>query len=311
VATHLRTDHFAVVPDLDVAKTTERPAMLFDGVLNPHLPAKLFWAEAQIPLRFFTGEMKFLLTGPRRGRQRYLSEDLEDMRRLGSVIVESVERFRSEELTRLAAQAELRALQAQINPHFLFNAFNTLYGTIDRESFEARRLVLNLSEIFRYFLQGDRSFIPLSEELRIIRAYLEIEALRLGDRLETELDVSGAALSVMIPILSIQPLVENAVKHGVAAKAGRGRVVVRVQNEGGVLRVSVEDTGTGFPGNGSAISHDGAGVGLANVRRRLHLSYGPTATLDVSSTELGSTVAFSIPAAMRSQASKQEVEVGG
>ena len=111
------------------------------------------------------------------------------MRRLGSVIVESVERFRSEELKRLATQAELRALQAQINPHFLFNAFNTLYGTIDRGSFEARRLVLNLTDIFRYFLQGDRSFIPLSEELRIIKAYLEIEALRLGDRLETELDV--------------------------------------------------------------------------------------------------------------------------
>jgi two-component system, LytTR family, sensor kinase len=310
VAAHLRTDHFAVVSDLGVARETDRPAMLFDGVLNPHLPAKLVWAEAQIPLRFYTGEIKFLLTGPRRGRQRYLSEDLEDMRRLGSVIVESVERFRSEELKRLAGQAELRALQAQINPHFLFNAFNTLYGTINRESFEARRLVLNLTDIFRYFLQGDRSFIPLSEEIRIIKAYLEIEALRLGDRLETELHVNESALSVMIPILSIQPLVENAVKHGVAAKAGRGRVVVRVQNEHGILHVSVEDTGAGFASNGSAGNHDGAGVGLANVRRRLNLSYGPGATLAVSSSELGSTVAFSIPAAMRPQISKQQVEVG-
>jgi LytS/YehU family sensor histidine kinase len=133
----------------------------------------------------------------------------------------------------------------------------------------------------------------------------------LGDRLETELHVSESALSVLIPILSIQPLVENAVKHGVAAKAGRGRVVVRVRNEHGVLQVSVEDTGLGFAGHGAAVSLDGAGVGLANVRRRLHLSYGPAATLDVSSSELGSTVAFSIPAAIRSQTSKQEVEVGG
>ena len=311
VAAHWRADRFAVVSDLGVTKQTDEPAMLFGGVLNPHLPAKLVWAEAQIPLRFASGEVRFLLTGPRRGRQRYLSEDLEDMRRLGSVIVEAVQRFRSEELKRLATQAELRALQAQINPHFLFNAFNTLYGSIDRGSVEARRLVLNLTDIFRYFLQGDRSFIPLSEELRIIKAYLEIEALRLGDRLKTELQVSDSALSVMIPILSIQPLVENAVKHGVAAKLEPGRVVLRVEIEEGVLRVSVEDSGPGFHGVRSSISHEGAGVGLANVRRRLNLSYGPEATLEVVSNELGSRVSFAIPASGRSQTTRQEVEVAG
>jgi hypothetical protein len=309
VGAHVRTNRFEVVADLGITKQIDEPALLFGGVLNSHLPAKLYWAEAQIPLRFSSGEIRFLLTGPRRGRQRYLSEDLDDMRRLGSVIVESVERFRSEELKRLATQAELRALQAQINPHFLFNAFNTLYGTIDRGSVEARRLVLNLTDIFRYFLQGDRSFIPLSEELRIIKAYLEIEALRLGDRLETEIDVNESALVVMIPILSIQPLVENAVKHGVAAKLGRGRVVLRVQNEHGVLQVSVEDTGPGFVGNGSSVSHDGAGVGLANVRRRLNLSYGPEATLDICSSELGSKVSFAIPAVTHAQNAKREVGV--
>ncbi len=310
MAAHLRTDHFALVSDWGGNKPSDQPAMLFDGLANPHLPAKLCWAEAQIPLRFSSGEMKFLLTGPRRGRQRYLSEDLEDMRRLGSAIVEQVERFRSEELKRLATQAELRALQAQINPHFLFNALNTLYGSIDRGSFEARRLVLNLSEIFRYFLQGDRSCISLAEELRIVRAYLEIEELRLGDRLETELDVDEAALAVMIPVLSIQPLVENAVKHGVAAKAGRGRVVVRAHAEEGVLRVTVEDTGGGFAGRGK-FSHDGAGVGLANVRRRLNLSYGLEWTLDVSSSEEGSAVTFAIPSSMLAKRVEREVPVHG
>jgi LytS/YehU family sensor histidine kinase len=274
------------------------------------LPADLVWAEAQIPLRFSSGEEKVLLTGPRRGRQRYLSEDLEDMRRLGSVIVEQVERFRSEELKHLATQAELRALQAQINPHFLFNAFNTLYGTIDRGSFEARRLVLNLTDIFRYFLQGNRSFIPLSEELRIIKAYLEIEALRLGDRLETELDVHESALSVMIPILSIQPLVENAVKHGVAAKPGSGRVIVRAHNEAGVLRVTVEDTGRGFAVRDTS-AHDGIGMGLANVRRRLNLCYGPETTLEVYSAEFGSRVTFAIPSAIHNQTAQEEMPVSG
>jgi two-component system, LytTR family, sensor kinase len=305
MAAHLRTERFAVVADWGAKPQTDQPGMLFDGLPNPHVPAEFCWAEAQIPLRFSSGEMKFLLTGARRGRQRYLSEDLEDMRRLGSAIVEQVERFRSEELKRLATQAELRALQAQINPHFLFNALNTLYGTIDRGSFEARRLVLNLSDIFRYFLQGDRAFISLAEELRIVKAYLEVEALRLGDRLETELDIDESALSVMIPILSIQPLVENAVKHGVAAKPDRGRVVVRAHNTDGVLRVAVEDTGGGFLGGGMA-SHDGAGVGLANVRRRLNLSYGPEWTLDISSSETGSTVTFAIPSTLSSKTSSHE-----
>jgi LytS/YehU family sensor histidine kinase len=223
-----------------------------------------------------------------------LSEDLEDMRRLGAAIVEQVERFRSEELKRLATQAELRALQAQINPHFLFNAFNTLYGTIDRGSFEARRLVLNLTEIFRYFLQGDRAFIELAEELRIVKAYLEIETLR---------------LAVMIPILSIQPLVENAVKHGVADKPGRGRVTVRAHHKDSVLRITVEDSGVGF--GSRSIPHEGAGVGLANVRRRLKLSYGAEWTLDVSSSELGSSVTFAIPAARYVQTTAEEVAIGG
>ncbi len=293
VAAYLRTSDSLVV---SASGKTSRPD--FPAMLNEPIP-EFSWAEAQIRLRFSSGEVRYLLTGARRGRQRYLSEDLEDMRRLGSVIVEQVERFRSEELRRLATQAELRALQAQINPHFLFNAFNTLYGTIDRGSHEARRLVLNLTEIFRYFLQNDRSLIPLSEELRIIKAYLEIEALRLGDRLTTELDVSESALAVLIPVLSIQPLVENAVKHGVATKVGPGRVAVHAHTRDGILHVSIEDQSLG----GSGAAHDGFGVGLANVRRRLNLSYGPDSTLDVAYGPQGSVVKLSIPALL------QEVKV--
>jgi len=287
VAAYLRTSDFAVAAEAGKTARPEDPAMLIDPM------PECSWAEAQIPLRFSSGEVRYLLTGARRGRQRYLSEDLEDMRRLGAVIVEQVERFRSEELRRLATQAELRALQAQINPHFLFNAFNTLYGTIDRGSHEARRLVLNLTEIFRYFLQNDRSLIPLSEELRIIKAYLEIEALRLGDRLTTDLDVSESALAVLIPVLSVQPLVENAVKHGVATKAGPGRVLVHAHTQQGVLHVSIEDRGMGTAG--PAPAHDGFGVGLANVRRRLNLSYGPEASLHVSYGPQGSVVTLAIP----------------
>ncbi|HEY7302465.1 MAG TPA: histidine kinase [Bryobacteraceae bacterium] len=291
VAAHLRVDQFAVITQRETSNAPDQPSVLFG---RRQFCSNAFWPEAQIPLRFSGDDVRFVLMGARRGRQRYLSEDLEDMRRLGSVVVEQVERFRSEELKRLATQAELRALQAQINPHFLFNALNTLYGTIDRGSYEARRMVLNLAEIFRYFLQRDRTLIPLSEELRIVEAYLEIEALRLGNRLETELVVSDAARSVVIPILSIQPLVENAVKHGIAGKSGGGRVCLRAEKTTDGLLVNVEDTGTGFDWSGKR-SQDSAGIGLDNVRRRLTLCYGAAADLKIRSDETGTVVTFLIP----------------
>jgi two-component system, LytTR family, sensor kinase len=291
VAAHLRVDQFVVVKQRETSTTPDKPSVLFG---RHQFCSTTFWPEAQIPLRFSGDDTRFLLMGARRGRQRYLSEDLEDMRRLGSVIAEQVERFRSEELKRLATQAELRALQAQINPHFLFNALNTLYGTIDRGSYEARRTVLNLAEIFRYFLQRDRTLIPLSEELRIVEAYLEIETLRLGNRIETELVVSEAARAVAIPILSIQPLVENAVKHGIAGKSAGGRVCLRAEKTTDGLLVSVEDTGRGFDWNGKR-TQDSAGIGLDNVRRRLTLCYGAAADLKIRSDETGTVVTFLIP----------------
>lgn len=296
VAAHLRTNDFALLERSEIMHDSDNPSVFFGGQQRAHLPAAMFWAEAQIPLRFSSGDTLLLLTGPRRGQQRYLSEDLEDMRRLASVIVEQVERFRSEELKRLATQAELRALQAQINPHFLFNALNTLYGTIDRGSAKARRIVINLADIFRYFLQAERTLIPLSEELRIVEAYLEIEALRLGGRLEIELAVSESARSVVIPILSIQPLVENAVKHGIARKGGSGRVSLIAERTIAGLEVTVKDTGMGFDWNANQ-TRGGAGVGLENVRRRLILCYGPSADLDIHSNSSGTIVRFLIPTA--------------
>jgi signal transduction histidine kinase len=289
VGAHLRTGQVQVVSA--GASASNQPAIL----LGKYGASEFPWAEAQIPLRFSSGEPQLILVGARRGRQRYLSEDLDDMRLLGAAIVEQVERFRSQELQRLAARAELRALQAQINPHFFFNALNTLYGTIDRRSEEARKLVLNLAEVFRYFLGGERICIPLAEELRIIHAYLEIEKLRLGDRLETSIEVSDSALSVFIPVLSVQPLIENAVKHGVALKPGNGRVELRANVVDGELRIAVSDTGMGFDDAKLAAYDEGAGMGLDNVRRRLQLSYGVSALLKIESSESGSTVSFSIP----------------
>jgi two-component system LytT family sensor kinase len=249
------------------------------------------WVDAVVPLHFARGDQKVIALGPRTGGRRYLSEDFRALSRLAVVIVAQVERFRSDTIERLASEAELRALQAQINPHFLFNALNALYGTIPRSADGARRTVLNLAEIFRYFLQNDRSVIELSEELKIIRAYLEVEQLRLGNRLRVEIDVDDTAASTQIPPLSIQPLVENAVKHGVARRTGPGHVVLRIRRNPNSVRVEVRDSG------GEVLPSDGShnGVGLDNVRQRLRLTYGPASNLSIG-VEGGETiVSFEIP----------------
>jgi two-component system LytT family sensor kinase len=249
--------------------------------------------EAVVPLRIPSGDTRHVLLGRRSGGRRYLSEDLQALGRVAGQMVEQVEQYHESEMRRLVAQAELRALQSQIHPHFLFNALNTLYGIIPREARGARDTVLNLADIFRYFLETERSFLPLEEELHIVRAYLEIERLRLGDKLRVKIEVEPEALRVAIPILSIQPLVENAVKHGISPKPEGGLIDLegRLEPDGG-LRITVRDTGAGFPANRGSKS----GVGLENVVRRLQLCYGAEARLEIESDANGSSVSFTIPA---------------
>jgi two-component system LytT family sensor kinase len=230
-------------------------------------------ASAVVPVGLAQGDSRAILLGPRNGGQRYLRDDLDSLASAASEIAMHVGSMRRQELAKLAAQAELRALQSQIHPHFLFNALNTVYGTIPREAAGARKMVLNLAEIFRYFLQSEKTFVPLAHEMAIVRAYLEVEQGRLGSRLTVEMDVDEAALDTSIPVLSIQPLVENAVKHGVAQRAGPGYVRVQVQG-GDELRVTVSNSA------GDA-TDPGPGVGLQNVRRRLEICYGAAAGLDL------------------------------
>ncbi|MBL0161083.1 MAG: histidine kinase [Bryobacterales bacterium] len=255
----------------------------------------LDWAWGEIA-QFFNAERTPVGVGRRSGGQPYLSEDLELLAKLESQINERLEQFREGELRRLVSQAEFRALQAQIHPHFLFNAFNTLYGIIPKEAAGARRTVLNLADIFRYFLRTERHTIALEEEMQIVRAYLEIESLRVGPKLRIEIDVDAAAQRVSIPVLSVQPLVENAVKHGIAPQAAGGTVRVVARIEEGQLALRVSDTGPGFSGTPA---HDGAGVGLDNVRQRLRLCYGAAAILEMERCGAETVVGFHAPVTER------------
>ncbi len=260
-------------------------AMLSDAALQPW-----DWAEAVVPVRLGQGDSRLILLGRREGGQRYLGEDLDAVGKAAVVIGERVESLRQQEMNRLVSQAELRALQSQINPHFLFNALNTLYGTIPRESTGARRMVLNLAEIFRYFLQTDKTFVPLSQEMQIVRAYLEVEQSRLGNRLQVDIQVESAALALPIPVLSIQPLVENAIKHGVALRTAPGYVRIQVTHRAEELRILVENSSSGAP-----VESAGTGVGLQNVRRRLEICYGAGAGLQLTFHAESTSVELCIP----------------
>lgn len=292
----------SVVDDPDLAELDLRRPMLVGQLSKGRAELEDRGTEAIVPLRFASGDARYVLLGRRSGGRRYLSEDLLALGRAAALIAERIEQFRESEMRRLVSQAELRALQSQIHPHFLFNALNTLYGIIPREAKGARNTVLNLADILRYFLETGKTFLPLERELHIIKAYLEVEKLRLGDKLRVEIDVEPEALRVPIPILAIEPLVENAVKHGIAPKVGGGLVRLEAALDQGSLRVAVSDTGAGFGPGGAAKP----GVGLENVTRRLQLCYGADAQLHIESSPSGSRVSFSIPAGANALLRAQE-----
>ena len=289
IARFLRTPRFELTEERPLRnKEMANPMAVIDAE-TWEVPS---WVQAVVPLRFARSDARYILLGPRDGGRRYLSEDFGVLVRLGAAVIEHVEQLRSIQMQNLVSQAELRALQAQINPHFLFNSLNTLYGTIDRSNSEARRLVLNLSDVFRYLLRADRTFIEIEEELRIVRAYLEIEELRLGPKLQTEVNVDNSALHATIPLLSIQPLVENAVKHGVASRMNSGFVRLTIRADAESISVEVANSGEC---DTRTLTSSSDGIGLANVRRRLALCYGEQARFEAHVSSGVTTVGFMLP----------------
>ena len=288
IATFLRASQYDLTGELvrDGPAPTAPIAVL--DAANWNVPS---WVRAVLPMRFSRGDAHYLLLGPREGGRRYLSEDCVVLGRFAAAVVEHVDQLRDLQMQSLVSQAELRTLQAQINPHFLFNSLNTLYGTIDRANVEARRLVLNLADVFRYLLRSDRTFIEIEEELRIVRAYLEIEELRLGPRLHTEISIDPSARHAAIPLLSIQPLVENAVKHGVATRMGSGFVRLTIRADAGEVSVEVANSGEC---DAQALARPG-GIGLSNVRRRLTLCYGDESRFEAHSADDVTRVGFKVP----------------
>lgn len=202
---------------------------------------------------------------------------------------------------KLVAEAKLDALQAQINPHFFFNVINTIIATSRSNPNRVRRLLIHLAEFFRRTLKSKGMVISLKEEIEFVNTYLILEKARFGRKLAVKEEISPELWDIMIPRLSIQPLVENAVKHGITPKMDKGTVLIRAEEIDGELHISVKDDGIGIPldrsrdvlrpGVGS-----GNGVGLANVHERLRGLYGEEYGLKIQSEAgAGTTVLMRIP----------------
>jgi LytS/YehU family sensor histidine kinase len=206
--------------------------------------------------------------------------------------------IRDEEVHRLMAEAKLQALRAQINPHFLFNALTTIGYLVQTAPSEAVRTLLRLTEVLRHVLRSDERVAPLDQELRLVRAYLDIEQARFEERLEVDIDVPDDLLRVLVPPLILQPLVENAVKHGVSTAAAGGRVRIvarRIADAAGepALQLDVEDTPRSA--ERMPVSEEGSGIALANIERRLALAYGGRASIALRSGAEGTLARVVLP----------------
>jgi hypothetical protein len=218
-----------------------------------------------------------------------------DALRLTSAHVRS--EIREQEMLRLAATAELRALRAQLNPHFLFNALTTIAHLLRESPERALETLYRLTGLLRAVLRRfDGEFGSLAHEMEIVRSYLAIEQARLEDRLTVRIDVPDALLTAQIPPLLLQPLVENAIKHGIAPRRKGGCVAVSAQlEEGHTLHLAVSDTGVGAAPEAIAAGRR-TGIGLDNIEHRLQRHFGVGASLTVTSIpDHGTTVIVLLP----------------
>jgi LytS/YehU family sensor histidine kinase len=203
-------------------------------------------------------------------------------------------RIRASELEAQVSRAQLQALQMQIRPHFLFNALNTIAGLVridDKAS--AITMLAGLGDLLRLLLRSDGAQeVPVRQELELIEHYLQIEQVRFGDRLTIEVSVDPEVEDAMVPNLILQPLVENAVRHGVGADTGR--VAVSVRAIGGALRMEVSDSGDAPPRDGDG-DGDNHGIGLANTRARLTRLYGSDHRFELAQTRTGTSAIIEIP----------------
>jgi two-component system LytT family sensor kinase len=223
--------------------------------------------------------------------------ELRVVQEAASLVSAQVELSVVAEQERRLAQAELRALRAQISPHFIYNALAAVAGDIHVRPEEARELLIDFAEFTRYLFRDGRSYVTLGEEIEHVERYLRLEQARFRN-LEVTVDVPEEARRAVVPSMSIQPLVENAVRHGVEQRAGSGRVEVTARVDGGDVVLAVTDDGAGIAPERVPVVLAGAGggIGLSNVDARLRATFGERYALRIESAlGEGTTALMTVP----------------
>lgn len=208
--------------------------------------------------------------------------------------------FRASELAQSSlktqlAQAQLRALKMQLHPHFLFNTLHSISSLVLEDPPKANSMIARLGDFLRLTLENsNQQLVSLKEETEFLRCYLEIEQVRFGDRLTVALELEPQTLSVQVPHLILQPVVENAIQHAIAPRATRGHINIEAKRLNNLLRLEVRDNGPGIAVNDGLVRTEG--VGLSNVRARLHQLYGSDFRFELmNARDGGLTVVLEIP----------------
>ncbi|MGH9823685.1 MAG: sensor histidine kinase, partial [Blastocatellia bacterium] len=262
-------------------------------------------------------QFNFLIGELAAGR-RLMSDDLAMLDAVALLTARAIDRvrvahercerdLREEQISKLVTEAELRALRAQINPHFLFNALTTIGYLIEAAPDRALAALLRLTVLLRGTLHRSSSeFTTLGQEIDLVETYLEIERARYEEKLRIIIDVPPAERIVRIPSLLVQPLVENAVKHGIAPLRSGGEISVRARLLEGALHILVRDTGAGTDQKRLAVGR-AKGVGLANIEHRLRCHYGEQGVLKIDSKiGLGTEVEIRLPVSVKNESVHRE-----
>jgi two-component system, LytTR family, sensor kinase len=309
-----RVDYKQLRTDFDrrLAAIEEPPSVmnaLVDALHTPLAAEEMRWVESEdaigdaakiVP----TTEPPYyaLIVGPLAGGRRLLSDDtsvIDDMALLAARRIDAIRLARERyQQSRLATEAELRALRAQVNPHFLFNALNTIGYLIQTSPARAHVTLMKLTALLRGVLRSADAATTLGDEIDLVSAYLEIERARFEERLHVDIDVPGELRGIRVPALMIQPLVENAIKHGIANSRSGGRVQIVSRSDGDNLAITVRNSGAHVT-DADITRGRKNGVGLSNLDARLRHQFGDSATLTLVATADETRAEIVLPLARR------------
>ena len=269
------------------------------GCNHPECPLE---AAIVVPLRVkndVIGTLKLYFTN----RHDVTHSDKQLASGLAEIFSSQLELGQAETQSALVRDAEIKSLQAQVNPHFFFNAINTISALVRIDSEKARKLLLQLSQFFRSNLQGARNnTISLEKELQQVEAYLSLEQARYPDRFDVSFNIEDSCYGALVPPFAIQILIENAIKHAFKNRKYNNRIIVTAYKTADGLYISVEDNGSGIPddkinniGKTRVYSDLGTGSALENLNHRLEGLFGITAKMHIHSGKEGTNVSYTIP----------------